>query len=45
MVLVENHMFSAELIIIEADTVNCPYFVIESNSKNKMVCLVKEREI
>ena len=45
LVLFEKHKFFPRLIIIDADTVNGPCFVIESYSKNKVVYLVKEREL
>ena len=45
LVLFENHKFFPKLIIIDADTVNGPCVVIESDIKNKVACLAKEREL
>ena len=45
LVLFEDYNFSPKLMTIDADTVSGPYFVIDSESKNKLVCLAKEREL
>ena len=44
-VLFKDHKLSPELVSIDADTVNGQCFVMENNSKNKVACLAKEREL